>query len=148
MLPLLPSSSGEVYSGLPLQHHQQLSLQQQGQQQLNAYGHAASQSLFRDAAQHQMSSFSGQAQPQMSAPYLSSPTFGTLGTPQGFADELEEDAAGGMYGGSLAAPLDGQAQQSSDKASPSLTEGAEGGGAEQIESDQLAQAFEQLSTAE
>jgi hypothetical protein len=141
--------SGDVYNSMSLQHHQ-LSLQQQQQQQaqqINAYGHN-NQSSFRDPNIN----FSTQAQPPMVVPpYLSSPTFGTLNAHQGFGDELEgEVGGGGMYGGNMATALplsdNGQVQQSGE--STQLTsEGKSGAPEEQMDSNQLSQAFEQLSTS-
>ena len=149
-------TQGEVYNGMPLQHHQMTLQQQQAQQQLNAYGHN-NRSPFRDQQHPQLASFSSQGQlpPAMVVPpFLSSPSFGTLDTPQGFVDTLDEDGAGGMYGEGLVAPLplteggQQQQQQLTDTA-PSLTPtGGTEGSAEQIDPNgPLTQAFEQLSTS-
>lgn len=114
---------GEVYSGVPLQQHHQL----------GGYGHS-NQTSFRDP------SFSGQ-KPQSHVPYLNSPIFDPLSPPQGFVDELD---GAGMYGGSLAAPLDNQAPGGDGEGGGNV--GSSGDVSQERIDGSLTQAFEQLST--
>jgi hypothetical protein len=133
---------GDVYNSMPIQHHQLSIQQQQAQQQLNAYGHN-SHSTYRDPSQ--MSNYQNTAQPHMTMPsYLNSPTFGTLNTPQDFVDELGEDSAGDVYRAGVASGAQGQ-QQKTSGSSPLTMEGGAGSD-EQIDGNQLSQAFDQLST--